>query len=128
MEKSNPAAYPYKILLNGRRMGLAQSYRSTAQRSCKPAAGVGSELAQGMVLGAAYYQVEITRLRLNPAAQNDPLEDLCDFELKVEGNGGTVRYTGCQWSEVTRRVEPAGVVIETMKLWASGCQREEKTS
>lgn len=46
MEKSNPAAYPYKILLNGRRMGLAQSYRSTAQRSCKPAAGVGSELAQ----------------------------------------------------------------------------------
>lgn len=117
-----PLPGAYSVKLGTTRVGMLQSFLE--QTECKTTAvrAMGENEPSTLIPGALTYRVKLKRLLLDTDALEAPqlLHSLHAFSLTLTGCGRSVRYTGCEFTSITRSCDESGRVVEEAELTAVG--------
>ena len=116
-----PTSSDIYIEVNGRRLAVAQSYRSRTTRESRYVEAFGALEPVGAASGRVKHVLELTRVCLNGSALSDGINfhDLDGFNVVIVKPGRKIIYSGCEWSAIDENASLGNTVLESVSIVAS---------
>ena len=82
---------------------------------------VGAQVCAAVAVGSCTYAVELRRFT---TALADGWSGRRGFEMTVETAEERLRFTGCEWLEIRRRITAGSELTEQVRIAARGMEKE----
>lgn len=117
-----PTSKDIYLEVNGRKLAVAQSYKARASRESKYVEAFGSSEPVGTVGGRVQHLLELSRVCLADRGLTDGVDfyALDNFNVVIVKPDRRIIYSGCQWAEIAEGAALGDVMVETVKIVASG--------
>ena len=121
-ELSVIAAPTIKVWINGKLLGMVQSFRTEARTAPVVIRSFGKSAPAAVAEGERDYTVTLRRLVLGADAfpNQTPASGLRDFSLSLNDGVVETTFTGCYVTSESTSYEAGKLVIEELVLRASG--------
>jgi len=116
-----PTSADIFLEVNGRRLAVAQSYRTRTVRDSRYVEAFGSVEPVGTTAGRVTHVLELSRLCLSGAAIQDGINfhDLTGFNIVIVKPGGRTIFSGCEWSSIDENASLGSTVLESVSIVAT---------
>ena len=115
-----PSSKDIYIEVNGKKLAVAQSYKSIATRESREVEAFGSVEPVGTISGRIRYQIQLSRITLvGQMGDGVDFYSLEDLNLVVVKPDRKIIYSGCQWSEISEAINLSEPVIESATMVAA---------
>lgn len=113
------------VRINGRELGLVQSYERCRKTELVPVRAIGESYPTTFLPEVTYYTVTLRQLRPDCALLVQDLLDhrLRNFNLAVIENDVTFLYIGCEISSVASRCDGDRLLVEEIVVYARAFQQ-----
>lgn len=116
-----PTSNDIYIEIDGRKLAVAQGYRTKAARESRYVEAFGSSEPVGAVGGRFTHVLELERIYVSAQALGDGIDfyALSGFSVVIVKPDRRVIYTGCEWSSIDERAELGSTVFERVTIAAT---------
>ena len=107
--------------VNGRRLAVAQSFRTRTMRDSRYVEAFGSLEPVGTTAGRITHVLELTRLCLSGTAIEDGINfhELTGFNIVIVKPGRKTIFSGCEWSSIDENASLGSTVLESVSVVAT---------
>ena len=97
-----PMSSDIYLEVDGRKVAVVQSYKTTATRTSREIEAFGESEPVATIAGANKYTLELSRLYATDDAISDGINfyDLVNFSLVICKPGKRIIYSQCRWSSI----------------------------
>ncbi len=116
-----PTSRDISIEVNGRRLAVVESYKSSAVKESRAVEAFGSIEPVASVGGKVKYTLELSRVYINPTAKDDVTDfySLEDFNVVIVKPDCKIIYSGCQWAAINESAGLNDTVLEQCRIVAA---------
>ena len=116
-----PTSADIYLEVNGRRLAVAQSYRTRTVRDSRYVEAFGSLEPVGTTAGRITHMLDLSRLCLSGAAIADEINfhDLTGFNIVIVKPGCKTIFSGCEWSTIDENASLGSTVLESVSVVAT---------
>jgi len=116
-----PTSKDIYIEVNGRRLAVVESYKSTAAKESRLVEAFGSTEPVASLGGKVQYVIDLSRVCVlaDTSGSITDFYALTDFNLVIVKPDCKIVYSGCQWASITEQAELSRPVIEQVRLIAA---------
>lgn len=115
------SAAQIKVLINEKPAGYVCTCELAAARTGEFLYSVGEGVCSAVVPGATGYTVALSRFLQET---NPDVFTLRDFTLSLVTPEGCLRFTGCEWLEIRRKIEMGEEMLQYLKIGACALEQE----
>lgn len=117
-----PTSRDIYLEVNGKKLAVAQNYKARASRESRYVEAFGASEPVGTVGGRIQHLLELSRVCLTEKVGTDGVDfyNLSDFNVVIVKPDRRIIYSGCQWAEISEGAALGDVMVETVKIVASG--------
>ena len=116
-----PTSKDIYIEVNGRRVAVAQAYRTRTDRDSRYVEAFGSAEPVGTIGGRVKHVLELTRVCLTDASMSDSIDfhELSGFNVVIVKPDRKVIYSGCEWASIDENAALGNTLLESVSIVAS---------
>ncbi|MDO4731755.1 MAG: hypothetical protein Q4B14_06540 [Clostridia bacterium] len=121
IEVSFPTSKDIYIEINGKKLAVIESYKSTSKRESRHIEAFGENESVGTIPGKIKYYVEISRIYMCDTNMNSEIDfyNLSDFNLTIVKPDKRILYSNCEWTQISESAGINDTLIESLSLIAS---------
>jgi hypothetical protein len=116
-----PTSNDIYIEVNGKKIAVAQGYRTQTSRDSRYVEAFGHSEPVGAIGGRQKHILELTRVAVFDAAFGDGIDfyALSGFNVVVVKPDRKIIYSGCEWAQIEENGALNNVVLESVSIVAT---------
>ena len=116
-----PTSNDIYIEIDGKKLAVAQKYRTRSTRESRYIEAFGSVEPVGAVGGRVKHVLELTRVCVSAAALDDGIDfhALSGFNVVIVKPDRRIIYSGCEWASIDEDADLGSLVLESVSVVAT---------